>query len=379
MLSFWENNSFVHHDIIIIGGGIVGMSIAASILEDPAHKGLSVLIIERGILPTGASTKNAGFACFGSLTEVLSDLAKMPEQDVLALIESRYTGLTKLRKRLGDIKIDYLGAGGYELLSDNELYAVDKLDTINQFLKPLFNDSIYALANDKIEDFGFNNKIVKALVYNKLEGQIDTGLTIKNLYKHIVSLGAQVWTGTALDSYYEDNGSVRVEVRSGNNKMSFDTKKIIFATNAFTTHFFPALDIQPGRGQVLITKPLDHIPFVGSFHMEEGYYYFRNYRDRVLFGGGRNLDFDTEATLDLGHNAYIQSVLADKLHNIILPNQKVEIDYFWSGIMAFGNTKLPILQYINDNIIIAARMNGMGVALASEIGDRVNNMIKQKI
>ena len=161
MLSFWENNSFVHHDIIIIGGGIVGMSIAASILEDPAHKGLSVLIIERGILPTGASTKNAGFACFGSLTEVLSDLAKMPEQDVLALIESRYNGLTKLRKRLGDIKIDYLGAGGYELLSDDEIFAVDKLDTINQFLKPLFNDSIYALANDKIEDFGFNNKIVK--------------------------------------------------------------------------------------------------------------------------------------------------------------------------------------------------------------------------
>ena len=32
-----------------------------------------VLILERGIFPNGASTKNAGFATFGSLSEIISD------------------------------------------------------------------------------------------------------------------------------------------------------------------------------------------------------------------------------------------------------------------------------------------------------------------
>jgi hypothetical protein len=32
------------------------------------------------------------------------------------------------------------------------------------------------------------------------------------------------------------------------------------------------------------------------FHLEKGYYYFRNINDRILLGGGRNLDFEGETT-----------------------------------------------------------------------------------
>jgi gamma-glutamylputrescine oxidase len=54
--------------------------------------------------------------------------------------------------------------------------------------------------------------------------------------------------------------------------------------------------VKPGRGQVIITSAIERLPFKGSFHFDEGYYYFRNVGKRVLFGGGRNLDFQTESS-----------------------------------------------------------------------------------
>ena len=34
----------------------------------------------------------------------------------------------------------------------------------------------------------------------------------------------------------------------------------------------------------------------GIFHLDEGFYYFRDYYNRVMIGGGRNLDFNNECT-----------------------------------------------------------------------------------
>ncbi|MEI7508538.1 MAG: FAD-dependent oxidoreductase, partial [Flavobacterium sp.] len=69
-LSYWEiKNWFSQVDFTIVGSGIVGLHCALNIRERfPASK---ILILEKGILPQGASTKNAGFACFGSLSEIM--------------------------------------------------------------------------------------------------------------------------------------------------------------------------------------------------------------------------------------------------------------------------------------------------------------------
>ena len=73
--SYWERTAFIDNaDIIIIGSGLVGLSAALHLKKQaPA---LNVLVLERGFLPTGASTKNAGFACFGTISEQISYLKK---------------------------------------------------------------------------------------------------------------------------------------------------------------------------------------------------------------------------------------------------------------------------------------------------------------
>ena len=112
-LSYWERkNWFTNVDYTIVGSGIVGIFCALNLRERfPDSK---ILILEKGILPQGASTKNAGFACFGSISEIIDDLKTHTEEEVIQLIQKRKNGIEILRKRLGDDKIDYKPFGGYE-------------------------------------------------------------------------------------------------------------------------------------------------------------------------------------------------------------------------------------------------------------------------
>ena len=95
--SYWEyKNWFSNIDYTIIGSGIVGLSCALSVrAKFPKAK---ILLLEKGILPNGASTKNAGFACFGSLSEILDDLTSHSENEVLELILKRYKDSFKPRQ-----------------------------------------------------------------------------------------------------------------------------------------------------------------------------------------------------------------------------------------------------------------------------------------
>ena len=119
--SYWElDQYFKLFDLVVIGSGIVGLSTAISFKQK--NKKASVLVIEKGLLPSGASTKNAGFACFGSPSELLDDLGRMKHETVWETVKLRWKGLELLRKRLGDKNIDYKNWGGYELFDSENDY-----------------------------------------------------------------------------------------------------------------------------------------------------------------------------------------------------------------------------------------------------------------
>src|SRR5574343_1687249 len=105
-LSYWEiKNWFTNVDYTIVGSGIVGLHTALALRERfPSAK---ILVLEKGVLPQGASTKNAGFACFGSISEIIDDLKTHSEEEVIQLISKRYHGLQLLRKNLGDENLDF--------------------------------------------------------------------------------------------------------------------------------------------------------------------------------------------------------------------------------------------------------------------------------
>jgi gamma-glutamylputrescine oxidase len=374
MLSYWEKQSLLQYDYIIAGSGIVGLSTAVSLKERlPAAR---VLVLERDILPTGASTKNAGFACIGSLTELLSDLKTMSVDEVLALLQMRRRGLQLLRKRIGDEYMEYRESGSHELIGAEEEYTLVELDRINTMLRPMLGGEAFTLVNHKIGHFRFNKDHVKALISNNFEGELHTGKMMRCLIDIAIAKGVEIKTGCSVSHLEDLQTGVRVVVpRPDGEEIGFMARRVAICTNAFARQLMPDLDLQPGRGQVLLTNVIPDLPFLGIFHMDEGYYYFRELDGRVLIGGGRNLDFEKETTTSFDLNQEIQQQLENRLHNIILPGHSFMITDRWTGIMAFGKTRQPVIQFYTRNIVSGVRMGGMGVAIGSAVGEQLSSFL----
>lgn len=378
MFSYWEQSSFLNYDIIIIGAGIIGLSTAIELKQHQANK--RILVLERGFMSSGASSRNAGFACIGSVGEILDDLKNMHEDEVINLVARRKKGLELLRSRLGDHNIQYQKNGSFELLGEEELPILDQIEYLNKLLKSIDNQRYFNIANPLIEQFGFNKNNCKGLIESLQEGEIHTGSMLRALQDLALEKGIEIKTNAEVIKIEEIANKCQVYIPDTirNEHWKLQCQQLFICTNAFTKQFLPDIDLKPGRGQILLTKPIDNLAFKGIFHYDRGYYYFRALEGRVLFGGGRNLDFETETSTEISLNQAIQEHLEYLLQNVILPNTPFEIEQRWSGIMAFGATKAPIIKQLSTHIFGAFRMGGMGVALGSLCAQELVNLYLEK-
>lgn len=375
MLSYWEKQSFTKFDYAIVGAGITGLSTALSLRENAPEA--TIIVLERGLRPSGASTRNAGFACFGSASELLDDLENMGQKEMLALVEERWTGLELLRKRVGDVLLGYENKGGYEVLGPKDMYYLDRLDQLNELLRPLFPDRVFSPANEKIKKFGFNPELAAGMIYNPFESQLNTGMMMRALWDMALEAGIHVVTGAEVISWAEHENGVELVVTGAlqSDRINLRAGKVGVCTNGFTRKLFPEVPLYPGRGLVLVTTPVADLKFHGAFHMDQGFYYFRDLGDRVLFGGGRNLDMEEETTTEFGENPVIREKLEYYLKELILPGTSFNIDHSWSGIMAFGRNKVPILKEHKPRIFLGVRLGGMGVAIGTQVGQKLAEMM----
>ncbi|HRN98144.1 MAG TPA: FAD-dependent oxidoreductase [Flavobacterium sp.] len=367
-LSFWERQQwFSNVDYTIVGSGIVGLHTALRLRERfPQSK---VLVLERGTLPQGASTKNAGFACFGSLSEILDDLDSHTEEQVFSLVEKRWRGLSLLRKRLGDRNIGLEPYGGYEVFEDtDDAFGgyLEKMPHVNELLRPLFNADVF---NAKKNAFGFKG-VRPQLIFNPFEAQIDTGKMMDALLRQAVLAGVMILNRQTVTSYAESSSEVEVVL----DDFSFKTRHLLFATNGFAQSIIK--DVKPARAQVLITSPIPGLEVKGTFHIDRGFYYFRNVGNRILLGGGRNLDFKGETTTGFGLSTVIQDRLEDLLSHVILPGKDYTVEHRWSGIMGVGAAKSPIVKQLSNRVYCGVRLGGMGVAIGSLVGTELADLVQ---
>ena len=160
-----------------------------------------------------------------------------------------------------------------------------------------------------------------------------------------------------------------------NQDLNLKCEKLAICNNAFAAQMFPSLDISPGRGLIVLTEPISNLKLDGAFHYKEGYYYFRNIKNRILLGGGRSVDFKTENTSSFGINPKIKSQLIEDLQDFIYPKQKVSLAMEWSGIMAFGEDKMPIIKKYQKNIALGVKLGGMGIAIGSQVGKKLATLL----
>ena len=374
-LSFWEYDSFFKNiDVAVLGSGIVGLSAAVRLKElAPA---MNVAVIDRGALPIGASTRNAGFACFGSMTELLDDLQRQPEDAVWALVERRWKGLLRLRERLGDENLQYEALGGYEVFRSDEektyRECLDQMPAFNRIMAGITgNPDTYQVAGDRAAGFGF--KDVPFMILNSMEGQLHSGRMMATWIRLAQEKGVQLLNGLQIAAVVQ--GSTGIELTTAHG-WSFTVPQLLVATNGFARQLLPELEVHPARNQVLITAPIPGLKVRGAFHYDRGYYYFRNVGpDRVLFGGGRNLAPVEETTDQFGTTERIRDALQSMLRELILPDMPAPIERWWSGILGIGEEKIPIVRRMDPHLTVAVRMGGMGVAIGTLVGEEAAALI----
>lgn len=375
IMSIWEKETFfAPQDVIIAGSGFVGLWSALYLKRKQPN--LKVTILESGFIPSGASTRNAGFACFGSLTELVHDIQSMGVSKTLELVNLRYKGLMRIQKYFKNDIIDFDLCGGYELITAKDGMTTEKLEEnivyLNALLKEITDDKkTYGLVDGKIKKFGFAG--VQHLVKNNFEGYLHSGKLLQALLQKVQSLGVQVLTGITINSF-EENG-VNLNLHTSQ-QHTFTARQLLVCTNAFTQKLLPDADIVPARGQVLLTTPISNLPWKGTFHYDEGFYYFRNLGKRVLLGGARNKDIEGEKSFAFDTTELIQNHLEVFLKEVVLPHHTdYTIEHRWSGIMAMGSNKTPIVQQVQPKVFCAVRMSGMGVALAPVVSEQVVKMM----
>ena len=405
-ISVWEQSTyFAPKDLVIVGCGFVGLWTAYEAIQK--NPKLNITILERGVIPSGASTRNAGFSCFGSVSELMSDVQLMGEAAMLETVKMRYDGLQRIQKVFKAKEIDYYQWGGYELFEGkktdkntkekgsktnkgasselSELYDISRLENdiayLNKILAPALktpkkNDKylpIYTNASKDIKKLGFQG--IEALAFNQMEGQLNSAKLVLALQKAVQAKGVQILFSTEVKKFKSHKKGVTITT---NLDAPIEAKQFLICTNGFAKQLIPSLDVVPARGQVFVTEPIKNLKFKGCFHFDEGYYYFRNLGNRLLLGGARNADFKNEKTYSLDTWSTIQKVLEQFMMERILPKgtKKPKIELRWSGTMGIGSIKKPIIEQVQPTVYCAVRMSGMGVAIAPIVAQRALKLMK---
>ena len=365
-LSYWEN-AFLQEkfEYGILGAGIVGVQAAIHIKH--LRPKASVAVIDRHPFPRGASTRNAGFACVGSLTELIEDVRERGWEEVAKLVDRRWQGLAALKESLGEGDMHYKADNGYEVFLEGEeaIYetCLSQMDIFNRLFKEITGiEQAFEPTDMTIPDLGLRG--VKHLIRQRAEGQLHPGKMMYTLVQQAKKLGIHFLTGWELTGWEDEKGKVRLTCRG---EIHLICDKFLIATNGFSNPLLPSLDVVPARNQVLLTAPIPNLSLRGSFHYHQGYVYFRNVGDRILIGGGRHVDKETERSDQHGFNEQIRTYLKNFLDRHLL-EEPISIDFEWTGILGVGKGKYPLLEWVGSNVLTAVRLGGMGVALGTQVG-----------
>jgi gamma-glutamylputrescine oxidase len=359
--SWWEiRHLHTRYDLAVVGAGLTGLFTA--LFFKRLNPGSNVIVLERGYYPDGASTRNAGFACFGSAGELLDDLKYETKAEVFSRLEARFKGLERLRHEMGDENLCFEQPGGYELFTDRATFdrATANLSLFNQWLEQLSGfDRVYSPVTYQSYD----------AIYCSLEGRIDSGRFMKALIEKVADSGVEIrWNSKVINT-----GQNNVELDCG---VVIGTDKILLATNGFTSDIVPGTGIRPARGYVFVTKPISNLAWNGIFHYDCGYYYFRDLPgNRMLIGGARNHDKQTEETASRSINSKIKSQLIAFANDILKLPEGWEIDHEWTGTMGFAKTKTAVCKMLDKNLYVAAGLSGMGVAIGTDLAGRAAQML----
>lgn len=335
-----------HFDLAIIGGGIAGLGA----LYFAKHIGLKVILIDKSLAGSGASSQNAGFITMGSLVHLNHTLKNVGENRFKNLLNFGVENLELSFKLFEEISYEKFSRHG-SFTQTNEVESID-------FIQNLLPGS-YKVMKQVDHPLGVGHWL-------KGEGSVESSHFIPFLREHL------------FDESILENHEV-LEVEEGKvfleNDIIHASHILITTNNDFVKSGLNLPAIIPQRAQI------QRISFDGDFNIEGNHYipndrvYFRKSGSELLVGGLRLLDPRAEQTAVAEVNKKIQDALSKYISEKLAI--KVLSQKSWSGIMAMSENELPVYRH-SGKIHFLGGFSGHGMGFALLGAKRVVHGIANK-
>jgi gamma-glutamylputrescine oxidase len=316
--------------VAIVGAGVTGCACAFTLAE----RGKRVRVYEAREVAGGASGRNGGFALRGAAPAY--DIARrdLGTERARALWELTERTLDRLEKLAGDA---FRRTGSLRLAADRAERA--ELEAEYQALRA---DGFAAEWRSELPQRLTGR--FEGAIFNPPDGSLQPARWVRRLAAKAAGAGAELCEHTRVGSVDE-----------------LDAEQVVIATDGYTRGLFPELDavVEPIRGQMLATEPLERRLFPCPHYARRGYDYWQQTPDgRLVAGGLRDKALDHEHTDEEATTRLIQSHLEQFVADLL--GETPAITHRWAGL--FGNTsdRLPLVGPVpgNDGVWVAEATRG---------------------
>jgi glycine/D-amino acid oxidase-like deaminating enzyme len=168
-----------------------------------------------------------------------------------------------------------------------------------------------------------------------------------------------------------------VEIREHHRVASVDelgAETVVVATDGYPSGLLAELEglIIPTRGQMLATEPLDERLFPLPHYGRHGFdYWHQNEEGRLIVGGFRDVDMDSEFTATEETTPRIQAALEAFVEAML--GRKPAITHRWSGVFGLVPDLMPVVGTVpgRDGLWVAGGYSGHGNVLGLMCGELV--------
>ena len=348
-----------HPDVIVIGGGVMGCSIALRLAE----QGASVTVLERSV--PGAEASSAAAGILGPCIEAAHG---NHAQDNAPVATSLRLGLAS-RELYQSLSERCLGEGlniGWRRCGVLRVaLSQDEVEKLEQHQKLLDGHSLPSALLDRRAALelepALSNTLFAAL-HLPQEAQLDPKALLPALHTLAQQQGALFHSGSTVEAIEEDGRKVKVNL----NDKSLTASRVVVAAGSWTS-LIPGLPLQkqsvrPIRGQIVSLK--ESSPSFSNVVFGAGGYVVTRKDGTVLVGSTEeDVGFDRNVSL-----AGMRDIL--RIASSLAPTlDKAEIRDFWSNFRPKTSDKLPLVGptrfgSTEDSLFLASGHFRNGILLA---------------
>ncbi|NJK65346.1 MAG: glycine oxidase ThiO [Microcoleus sp. CSU_2_2] len=340
-------------DILIIGGGIIGFSLAVEL----KLRGAAVTIL------TGDFKQPAARAAAGMLAPQAERIPPSPMLDLCLQSRGLYPGWVEQLEEITGLKTGYWRSGILAPVCENEYYEQPESSSVNS--QWLDGDAI------RQHQIGLGEEVIGGWWYPD-DAQVDNRALFRTLQTASKKLGIEVIQDSAIEIIRQGDRVFGVETTA--EKLQAD--RYVLATGAWSEKLLN-IPVFPRKGQMLsvcvpedypVTQPLQMVLFGTRIYIvprQDG---------RVIIGAtSENVGF-TEGNTPTG----MQSLLAGAIE--LYPELKnYPIREFWWGFRPATTDELPILgASVWENLMLATGHYRNGILLAPVTAKLLADLILEK-